>query len=154
MLQEQKKQQTTAKMESIKHKMDTMVKEKDAAVTRATNFETEAEELEKTAQKFEKEVSEMQRKIAKVEDQLDITISSTKETAERLEIADKESIDAELQVGALRRRVALLEEESARNKAKLQENIEKCNETEAACQKNEEGRRAGKFNFNPNAGYM
>ena len=77
--------------------MDTMVKEKDAAIQRATGFEAEAEELEKTAQKFEKEVSEIQRKIAKVEDQLDITISSTKETGERLEVADKESIDAELQ---------------------------------------------------------
>merc|ERR1711887_384207 len=51
--------------------------------------------------------------------------------------------DAELQVGALKRRLALLEEESSRNKAKLQENIEKCNETEAAAQKNEDGRRAG-----------
>ena len=48
-----------------------------------------------------------------------------------------------MQVGALKRRLALLEEESARNKAKLQENIEKCNEPEAAAQKNEDGRRAG-----------
>ena len=39
-----------------------------------------------------------------------------KETGERLEVADKEAIDAELQVGALKRRVALLEEESDRNK--------------------------------------
>ena len=70
-------------------------------------------------------------------------MSSTKDTADKLEIADKESIDAELQVGALKRRVALLEEEAARNKAKLQENIEKCNDAEAACAKNEEGRRAG-----------
>merc|ERR1719402_733354 len=70
-------------------------------------------------------------------------MSSTKETADRLEIADKESIDAELQVGALKRRVALLEEEASRNKAKLQENIEKCNEAETSAAKNEEGRRAG-----------
>ena len=70
-------------------------------------------------------------------------MSSTKDTADKLEIADKESIDAELQVGALKRRVALLEEESARNKAKLQENIEKCNEAESSAAKNEEGRRAG-----------
>merc|ERR1711953_853441 len=61
----------------------------------------------------------------------------------KLEVADKESIDAELQVGALKRRVALLEEEAARNKAKLQENIEKCNEAESSAAKNEEGRRAG-----------
>ena len=86
-------------MESIKHKMDTMVKEKDAAVEKATGFEAEAAEFNKAAQKFEKEVDEIQRKIAKVEDSLDITISSTKETAERLEVADKEAIDAELQAG-------------------------------------------------------
>ena len=43
----------------------------------------------------------------------------------------------------MKRRLALLEEEAARNKAKLQENIEKCNDAEAACAKNEEGRRAG-----------
>merc|ERR1712168_1225451 len=67
----------------------------------------------------------------------------TKETADKLEIADKESIDAELQVGALKRRLALLEEEAARNKTKLQENIEKCNEAESSAAKNEEGRRAG-----------
>ena len=45
-------------------------------------------------------------------------MSAQKETADKLEIADKESIDAELAVGALKRRVALLEEEAARNKAK------------------------------------
>merc|ERR1712168_1664232 len=120
-----------------KHKMDTMVKEKDAAIEKAMGFEAETAELEKAASKFEKEVDEIQRKIAKVEDQLDIAMSSTKETA------DKESIDAELAVGALKRRVALLEEEASRNKAKLQENIEKCNEAETSCAKNEEGRRAG-----------
>ena len=107
-------------MESIKHKMDTMVKEKDAAVEKAVGFESETVSLEKSATKFEKEVDEIQRKIAKVEDQLDICMSSTKETADRLEIADKEAIDTELQGGALKRRVALLEEEAARNKAKLQ----------------------------------
>jgi len=130
-------------MESIKHKMDTMVKEKDAAVEKAVGFESETGEFEKAASKFEKEVDDIQRKIAKVEDQLDICMSSTKDTADKLEIADKEAIDAELQVGALKRRLALLEEESARNKSKLQENIEKCNDAEASTAKNEEGRRAG-----------
>ena len=70
-------------------------------------------------------------------------MSKTKETADKLEIADKEAIDAELQVGALKRRIALLEEESTRNKAKLQENLEKCNEHETSTAKNEEGRRLG-----------
>ena len=48
-----------------------------------------------------------------------------------------------IKVGALKRRLALLEEEASRNKAKLQENIEKCNDAEASTAKNEEGRRAG-----------
>ena len=74
----------------------------------------------KAASKFEKEVDTIQREIAKVEDNLDIAMSSTKETADKLELADKEAIDAELQVGALKRRLALLEEEASRNKAKLQ----------------------------------
>ena len=106
-------------MESIKHKMDSMVKEKEVATTRADTFEAESSEFEKVATKFEKEVSDVQRKIAKTEDTLDINISTTKDTAEKLELADKEVVDAELQAGALKRRVALLEEESARSKVNI-----------------------------------
>jgi chromosome segregation ATPase len=155
-------------MESIKHKMDTMVKEKEAATDKANSLEAEAQEYEKTAAKFEKDVSEIQRKIAKVEDDLDITISVTKDTAEKLELADKvsfrrehfliykiwrhrrdfylflqEAVDAELQAGALKRRLALLEEETMRNKERLQENIEKCKAIEASGQENEDARKAG-----------
>ena len=105
-------------MESIKHKMDTMVKEKEVALEKAINFENETKEFEAAGIKFEKEVSEIQRKIAKVEDELDIASTKTKETAEKLETADKEAIDAELQAGALKRRLALLEEETQRVKVR------------------------------------
>ena len=44
----------------------------------ATAFEAESIEFDTTAHKFEKEVDSVQRDIAKVEDQLDIAISSTK----------------------------------------------------------------------------
>ena len=106
-------------MESIKHKMDSMVKEKDVATDRAVTFEGQTAEYEKSAGKFEKEVSDVQRKIAKVEDELDITISGTKDNAEQLELADKEAVEAELQAGALQRRLALLEEEGLRVKVSL-----------------------------------
>ena len=96
--------------------MDTMVKEKDVATEKAVAFESELSEYEKAASKYDKEVNDVQRKIAKVEDELDITISATKDTAEKLELADKEAVDAELQAGALKRRLALLEEEGARVK--------------------------------------
>jgi len=130
-------------MESIKHKMDAMVKEKEAATEKAIKLEAEAAEYQKTLTKFEKEVSDVQRKIAKVEDELDITISSTKDTAEKLEHADKEAVDAELQAGALKRRLALLEEETARVKERLQENVEKCKTIETAGAENEDARKAG-----------
>ena len=110
-------------MESIKHKMDTMVKEKDVATEKAVAFEAELVEFEKTACKYDKEVNDVQRKIAKVEDELDNNISSTKETAEKLELADKEAVDAELQAGALQRRLALLEEEGARVKVSHHESL-------------------------------
>ena len=54
-----------------------------------------------------------------MEDELDITVSSTKDTQEKLELADKDVVDAELQAGALKRRLALLEEETARVKVLL-----------------------------------
>merc|ERR1712130_1074725 len=137
------KAKRTAKMESIKHKMDTMVKEKDAATEKAVALEAEASEYEKTGTKFEKEVSDVQRKIAKIEDELDISTSTTKDTAEKLEHADKDVVDAELRAGALKRRLALLEEETARVKERLQENIEKCKVIESSGQENEEARKLG-----------
>jgi len=129
-------------MDSIKHKMDTMIREKDAALAKAIAFEAEAKEFDATGCNFEREVNEIQIRIAKIEDQLDITMSNTKDTSDKLEIADKEAIDAELQIGALRRRFALLEEEAARNNSKLQDNIAKTAAEEASSAKNEEGRRA------------
>ena len=41
------------------------------------------------------------------------------DTGEKLEHADKEAVDAELQAGALKRRVALLEEEASRVKVNI-----------------------------------
>ena len=73
---------------------------------------------------------------------VEIVFNYFQDTSDKLEIADKEAIDAELQIGALRRRFALLEEEAARNNAKLQDNIAKTAAEEASSAKNEEGRRA------------
>merc|ERR1712226_409690 len=117
-----------------------MIKEKEAATKKAVQLEAEAKEFEAAGSKFEKEVSDVQRKIAKLEDELDITVSSTKDTQEKLELADKDVVDAELQAGALKRRLALLEEETARVKERLQENIEKCKVIESSGQENEEAR--------------
>merc|ERR1712226_1084263 len=120
-----------------------MIKEKEAATKKAVQLEAEAKEFEAAGSKFEKEVSDVQRKIAKLEDELDITVSSTKDTQEKLELADKDVVDAELQAGALKRRLALLEEETARVKERLQENVEKCKTIETAGAENDGARKAG-----------
>merc|ERR1719262_494733 len=125
-----------------------MVKEKEVALEKAINFENETKEFEAAGIKFEREVTEIQRKIAKVDDELDITITKTKETAEKLETADKESIDAELQAGALKRRIALLDEETQRVKERLAENIEKTRTTDQALQENEDARKIGEARSN------
>ena len=54
---------------------------------------------------------------------------------DRLEIVDKEVVDAELQVGALKRRIALLEEETSRSNARLKENLEKLSTIEKVSSK-------------------
>merc|ERR1712130_307187 len=112
---------TVSKMESIKHKMECLVKEKDEAAVKADEAEKIAAQFTSEANRYEKEVDKTQRAIAKVEDQLDETISSHKNTQDRLEVVDKEVVDAELQVGALKRRIALLEEETGRSGARLKE---------------------------------
>ena len=105
--------------------MECLVREKEDASNRATEAEKIGAEFETEANRYEKEVDKTQRAIAKIEDSLDVTISTHKETQDKLEIIDKEVVDAELQVGALKRRIALLEEETGRSSTRLKENLEK-----------------------------
>ncbi|CBY07076.1 unnamed protein product [Oikopleura dioica] len=128
-------------MESIKHKMDCLLKEKEDAVTRANESEAICNQFESELARFEKEVDKVQRAIAKTEDDLDITISTHKTTQDKLEVIDKEVVDAELQVGALKRRIALLEEETSRCSLRLNENLEKIATIEQSYNENEEGKR-------------
>jgi len=121
--------------------MECLVKEKDEAVQRAEEAEKIGAEFGTEATRYEKEVDKTQRAIAKIEDQLDETISTHKNTQDRLEIVDKEVVDAELQVGALKRRIALLDEETTRSDARLKENLEKLTNIEKAYNECEEGKR-------------
>ena len=123
-------------MDSIKHKMECLVREKDDAMARAEEAEGQGSLFEGEAMRYEKEVHKVQRAIAKTEDQLDETISNHKSTQDRLEVVDKEVVDAELQVGALKRRIALLDEETSRNTQRLQENLEKITLIEKVINKN------------------
>ena len=64
--------------------------------------EKETVEYEAAGAKYVKEIGEIQRKIARLEDDLDITITKTKETGEKFEGVEKIAVDAELQAGALK----------------------------------------------------
>ena len=64
---------------------------------------------------------EINKEINAVEDDLDHDLTEYKEVHEKLETVQKESREAELQVNALRRRLALAEEEKTRCEEKTWE---------------------------------
>ena len=115
-------------MESIKHKMASLQKyctnknlflkfltreTRDAADVKQRLLD-EASSFQNTAEKYEKLIIEINKEINSVEDELDRDLTEYKDIQEKLEIAQKESREAELQVSALRRRLALAEEEKHR----------------------------------------
>ena len=116
-------------MESIKHKMQLLQKETTDAFEKAAQLDGEGEQFVHECEKFEKLILEINKGISlyslrvlycftfysqeinAVEDKLDCHMTSTKEMSEKLEVTSKEANDFELQVGALKRRIALVEGE-------------------------------------------
>ena len=83
---------------------------RDAADTKQ-RFLDQAESFQSKCEKFEKQIIDINKEINSVEDDLDHSLTEYKEHQEKLEVAQKESREAELQASALRRRLALAEEE-------------------------------------------
>ena len=83
---------------------------RDAADTKQRLLD-QAESYQNTCEKFEKQIIEINKEINSVEEDLDHSLTEYKEHQEKLEVAQKESREAELQASALRRRLALAEEE-------------------------------------------
>ena len=113
-------------MESIKHKMQCLQKETSDAYEKAQQLDQEGEQFVAEFEKFEKLILEINKgkifgkwkavfhiflEINAVEDKLDSHMTSSKEMSEKLEVTSKEANDFELQVGALKRRIALVESE-------------------------------------------
>ena len=121
-------------MESIKYKMDTLINEKIEAEGRVVQlrkeketFDAEATRYYFTAENFslkyllkfsnfryEKEIIEGEKKMLIFEDEFDKATTEYNEDQEKLESLSKTQNDAELQLGALKRRKQLIEEELER----------------------------------------
>ena len=81
----------------------------------------EANNYQSNCERYEKKIIEINKEINAVEDDLDHDLTEYKDVHAKLEIAEKESREAELQVNALRRRLALAEEEKMRCEEKTWE---------------------------------
>ena len=125
-------------MESIKYKMDTLINEKIEAEGRVVQLRKEKETFDAEATRFtkklftdnssvklisfsnfvdfryEKEIIEGEKKMLIFEDEFDKATTEYNEDQEKLESLSKTQNDAELQLGALKRRKQLIEEELER----------------------------------------
>merc|ERR1711979_106349 len=106
-------------MESIKNKMESLVKEKQEATEKAEGLEADKERLEEGCREFERKIEKVNKEISVLGEELDITVTMTADGSEKLEQASKTASDYELEVGALVRRVQLLEEETVRVNERL-----------------------------------
>jgi len=118
-------------MESIKHKMDTLISEKLEAEQRTIQLRNEKEKFDAETVRFEKKIIEGEKKIQVVEDELDKAMTSYTTIQEQLEVLSKEHHDHELQIGALRRRIQLVEEERERCSVRLESANESLIKTES-----------------------
>merc|ERR1712088_887783 len=112
-------------MESIKNKMEALVKEKEEATKKAEGLEGDRAQLDAKYANYDKQINEVNKKIASLEDELDNVITSTVKANESLDSASKTANDSELEVSALVRRVQLLEEETSKVTARLDEVLDK-----------------------------
>ena len=118
-------------MESIKHKMMCLQRETSDAFQKAEQLQYEGSKFIKECDKFDKLILEINKEINQKEDNLDCHLTSYKELSEKLEITSKEGNEFELQVKALKRRVALVEGERQRTAEKQKESECKLEEYQA-----------------------
>ena len=94
-------------MESIKHKMETMVKEKMSAIKIAEDLEMEVNKFEDDVEEFEYEIRQKEKEISILEEELDDTLTATKEALEKVMAVEMKATDSELEAQALRGRFSI-----------------------------------------------
>jgi len=121
--------------------MESLVKEKEEQTANAEKLEAEKAALQESVVTGDKKIGETERAISQIEEQFDTITTNHHNACEKLEIANKEAGDSELEVSALVRRVQLLEEETVRVNERLDEVCSKLTTVEKAAEDNERQRK-------------
>ena len=120
-------------MDAIKKKMQTLATDTANAVERATAFDIEINTTSALADSFEEQVRNIQKKMQSLEGQFDVCTETLFDVSLKLEVKEKAYTNAEGDVGALSRRILLLEDEEEISEERLAATVTKlCHESRRA----------------------
>ena len=106
-------------MDAIKKKMQSLKAETENAMARADQLDAEFRAATTLAEKTEETVRDLQKKMQHVENELDITLEKLTQTTTKLDEKEKAYAVAEGEIQALKRKIALLEDELERYRTDL-----------------------------------
>jgi len=106
-------------MDAIKKKMVSLAAETETATAKAHKFELEALAAGKEADKTEEVLRNMQKKMQCTESTFDITAEELFNASIKLEEKEKVAANAEADVGALSRRILLMEDDAEKSENRL-----------------------------------
>ena len=106
-------------MDAIKKKMQSLATDTASALERALKYEDEIRMTTASAEAFEEQVRNIQKKMQSLEGQFDACTESLFDVTVKLEVKEKAFANAEGDVGALSRRILLLEDEVEKSEERL-----------------------------------
>jgi len=131
----------TTSTDSFKKKMSALKNEKDSAIERAEQNEQRAIELEEEIRVAEKHHNSLLSKITGLDLEVDIASEKLADVSTRLEAAEKQSADSELEISAFTRRVYLITEDHAKTEERLKAISDQLVEKTKQANESENGRK-------------
>jgi len=130
-------------LDTIKKKMAQMKNDKDMAIQRAEENEQRAIELEEAIRVAENEHNGLLKNITSLDLTVDTAAEQLTETTAKLEEANKNTANSELEISALQRRVYLITEDLAKTQERLKVMCEQLTDKTKLADESEKAR--GKF---------
>lgn len=124
-------------MESIKNKMTELTSIKAENLEKALSVEGAQEAIKRDSEATEIKVQKANKDLSKLESDFDSVLNKLQDKVEKLGEAQKTASTAELQLQEVQRRKQLLEEETSRVTARLDEILDKLPGVESAVEENE-----------------
>jgi len=118
-----------------------MKNEKDAAIQRAEENEQRAIELEEAIKAAEEDHNSLLKKITALDLEVDKASEQLADVTTKLEAANKQSADSELEISALQRRIFLITEDHAKTEERLKQISEQLAEKSKQADESENGRK-------------